>query len=122
MLAVMCPKQYNIASASNSRKDGDLLEDTTPSCTVELRLKTSHTDEMAIDKSFNAGRMLFNACLSEALKRLDLLRQSKAYRKAVAMPKGAEPTEAFKEFGRKQGFKDNSAIQSFAIKCKNAAP
>ena len=65
--------------------------------------------------------MVFNACLGETLRRLDLMRESKAYKEAVSMPKDADRTKAFKAVRQRYGFKD-SAIQSFAIQCKNAAP
>jgi hypothetical protein len=42
-----------------------MKQDTTPSFVVELRLKASHEDEAAIDKSLDAGRMIYNACLGE---------------------------------------------------------
>jgi len=98
-----------------------MAKDTTPSFIVELRLGTSSKDGTYIEKGFNAGRILFNACLGEALRRLDLMRESKAYRATLAMSKGAERTQAFKDLRSKYDFKD-SAIQSFAIQCKNSAP
>ena len=98
-----------------------MAKDTTPSFVAELRLSTSCRDEMEIDKALDAGRMLFNACLGETLSRLDLMRESKSYRRTIAMPKSEERTKAFSELRKQYQFKD-SAIQSFAIKCKNAAP
>ena len=98
-----------------------MAKDTTPSFIVELCLRTFSKDEKYMEKGLNAGRMLFNACLGEALSRLDLMRDSKAYRATLAMPKGAGRTRAFKGLREKYAFKD-SAIQSFAIQCKNAAP
>ena len=98
-----------------------MAEDTTPSFITELRLKTTLWDEIEVDKALDAGRMLFNACLGETLNRLDLMRESKTYHKALAMRKGEERTEAFKALRKQYQFKD-SAIQSFAIKCKNSAP
>jgi hypothetical protein len=65
--------------------------------------------------------MIFNACLGETLKRLDLMRESKAYRQTVAMPKDADRTKTFKALRQIYGFKD-SAIQAYAIMCKNQAP
>ena len=49
------------------------------------------------------------------------MRESKAYKKVLAMPQDADRTKAFKSLRQQYGFKD-SAIQAFAIKCKNAAP
>ena len=98
-----------------------MAKETTPSFIVELRLGTSSKDETYLEKGLNAGRMLFNACLGEALSRLDLMRESKAYRGTLAMSKGAERTQAFKDLRAKYRFKD-SALQSFALQCKNSAP
>ncbi len=98
-----------------------MQKDTTRSFVVELRLRTFLEDETAIDNSLNAGRMVFNACLGETLRRLDLMRESKAYKRTAAMAKDESRTKAFKALRQKYGFKD-SAIQAFAIECKNAAP
>jgi hypothetical protein len=62
----------------------------TPSFVVHLRLIPSSADERALCKALGAGRMLYNACLGEALRRLQLMSESKAYRKVLAMPKGKE--------------------------------
>src|ERR1700690_872376 len=98
-----------------------MQKDTTRSFVVELRLRTFLEDETAIDNSLNAGRKVFNACLGETLRRLDLMRESKVYKRTAAMPKDESRTKAFKALRQKYGFKD-SAIQAFAIECKNAAP
>jgi len=74
-----------------------MVQDTTPTFLVELRLNTSNRDRIEIDKALDAGRMLFNACLGEALKRIDLMRESKAYRRTVAMPRSEERTKAFRD-------------------------
>ncbi len=41
-----------------------------------------------IHQIFGAARQVYNACLGESLKRLDLLCQSKAYQAARKMPRG----------------------------------
>jgi len=92
---------------------------TTPSFVVELRLQSSPSDERKLNVAFEAGRMLYNACLQESLKRLALMRQSKSYQRARLLPKGADRTAAFKSLREQFGFKD-SAIQSYAVKTKNA--
>jgi hypothetical protein len=84
-----------------------------------MRLRTTSGDEKALSKALDAGRMLYNACLGEALRRLNLMRQSKAYRKALSMPRGKERTEVFKGIRSHHGFK-GSSIQSFAVATKNA--
>ena len=98
-----------------------MAKDTTPSFIVELRLNTSYRDRIEIDKALDAGRTLFNACLGEALKRIDLMRESKAYRRTVAMPRSEERAKAFSDLRKLYRFSDYE-IQSFAIQCKNSAP
>jgi len=74
----------------------------TPSFILELALETNAHDEAALNKRFEAARQLYNACLDEAKRRLDLLRQSKTFQEARSMPKtvngkpNKERTEAFK--------------------------
>ena len=92
----------------------------TPSFVVLLRLKTSSADRRALETALDVGRMLYNACLGEALRRLDLMRESKAYRATVRLPKDSkERVPAFKILRERYEFKD-SAIQSYGIKTKNA--
>ena len=61
---------------------------TTPSFVTEIPLKATPAQEQALLKRFEAARQVYNACLGEALKRLDLMRESKAYRAALKLPKG----------------------------------
>src|ERR1700690_1265521 len=106
-------RHYKLSSSiSNPRRRSEIKTDTTPSFVIELRLKTSVSEETEIDKSFNAGRMIYNACLGETLRRVDLMRESKAYKKVLAMPQDADRTKAFKSLRQQYGFKD-SAIQAF---------
>ena len=69
---------------------------------------------------FEAGRRLTNAVLGDALKALDLMRQSKAWQAARAMPKGKERSEAFKACNDRFGFSEY-ALQTAATGHKNAA-
>lgn len=61
---------------------------TTPSFVTELPLKTSPAQERVLVIRLDCARQVYNACLGEALKRLALLRQSKAYQAAGKLPKG----------------------------------
>jgi len=62
----------------------------TPSFVVELPLKVSPCEENKILRAFEAGRYLYNACLSETLKRLTLMRQARAYKLAISKDKKDE--------------------------------
>ena len=85
---------------------------TTPSFILELALETNAHEEAELNKRFEAARQLYNACLDEAKRRLDLLRQSKEYQHARSMPKtisgkpNRERTEAFKALNAKFGFSE----------------
>ncbi len=88
----------------------------TPTFILELALETSAHDEAELNARFEAARQLYNACLDEALRRLNLLRQSKGFQKARKMPKTAngkrnkERTEAFKELNSKFDFSEYAII------------
>tara|TARA_B110000879_G_C11153784_1_gene505881 strand:+ start:832 stop:2385 length:1554 start_codon:yes stop_codon:yes gene_type:complete len=59
----------------------------TPTFIHEFRLKTDPHLLSILDKRLNIARQIYNACLSEALKRLKIMRESKLYQKACKMPK-----------------------------------
>lgn len=69
----------------------------TTSFITELPLVVdSKTDKKLLAK-FQAGRQLYNACLHEAIARMNLVKNSDAYTKAKKLPKGKAKTVAFKE-------------------------
>ncbi|HSW65197.1 MAG TPA: transposase [Dissulfurispiraceae bacterium] len=94
-------------------------QDTTPSFIAELRLQTSPSDAHKLNTALEAGRALYNACLQESLKRLALMRQSKAYQRARLLPKGKDRTESFKSLREQFAF-TKSALQSYGTQTKNA--
>lgn len=70
-----------------------MAKKTTPSFITEIPLKVTLAQESALNKRFEAARQVYNACLGEGLKRLDLMRQSKAWQAARKMPKGNPKSE-----------------------------
>lgn len=64
-------------------------------------------------KRFEAARQVYNACLGECLKRLDLMRQSRAWQKARKLPKGKSKTDEFKRLNEQFGFRKYD-MQSYA--------
>jgi hypothetical protein len=68
----------------------------TDSFICELPLRLSGGDERVLAVRFDAARQAYNACLAESLRRLALLRQSRAYQDARALPKGKRGSEAGK--------------------------
>ena len=97
----------------------------TPSFILELGLETSTHDEAELNARFEAARQLYNACLDEALRRLDLLRQSKDFQHAKRMPKtiNGKPnkgrTEAFKALNEKFGFSEYD-LHAYATKIRKS--
>jgi hypothetical protein len=81
-------------------------KNTTSSFILELALEIKAHDEAELLKRFETARQLYNACLSEAKRRFDLLRQSKAFQEALNMPKtlNKERTLNFKTLNTKFGF------------------
>jgi len=59
----------------------------TPTFTLELAIVSSPHDEAELNARFEAARQLYNACLNEAKRRLDLLRQSNEFNHAKRYPK-----------------------------------
>jgi hypothetical protein len=59
----------------------------TASFVATLPLNTSSSDEKELEHRFNAAQNLYNAVLSEAIKRLKLVRNSAAYSSAKTTPK-----------------------------------
>ncbi len=77
------------------------MKSKTPSFVLELPLNTNPVQEFTILVRLEAGRQLYNACLGETLKRLDLLRRSKDFQEIRTLSKGVDRTEAFKDLNKK---------------------
>ncbi|KAB7705286.1 transposase [Bacillus aerolatus] len=58
----------------------------TPSYVLTLPLKVEKNQLHHLEKRFETARRLYNACLREAEKRLRVMRESKAYRRARKLP------------------------------------
>jgi len=67
----------------------------------------------------NAARQLYNACLGEALRKLDLMRESKLWRRARKSRDDKERATLFRNACKIHRFSDYD-IQAFAVKAKNA--
>ena len=98
----------------------------TPTFIVELPLVVSARDEREMLVRLELARQLSNACLGEALRRLDLMRESLDYARARAMPKalGKKPNKeraaAFAALSHRYGF-TSDAISAFGTRAKNEA-
>lgn len=86
----------------------------TPSFILELSLVVSSDQDAELLSRFQAGRQLYNACLNEAMKRLEELRHSAEYQAAKRLPlKSKQRSEAFSEARRLFRFTDYD-LQAFA--------
>ena len=62
-------------------------KETTASFITELPLQVNHQQEVVLLKRLDAGRQLYNACLGESMRRLNLVKQSKVYQQAKEIRK-----------------------------------
>ena len=92
----------------------------TPSFILELPLVVQPPAERVLLGRFEAGRRLYNAVLDEALKRLALMRESKAWQAARRRPQGKARGEAFGACKARFGFSEY-ALHAVATRHKNAA-
>ena len=97
----------------------------TLSFVAEFPLQTTAADEKTLDTRLNAARHLYNACLQESLRRLDLMKQSKAWQAARAMPATVDKrhnkarSQAFGAETERFGFTSRE-IEKHALSCRNA--
>ena len=96
-----------------------------PMFILELPLKVGSRESHLLSVRFEAGRQLYNAVLGEALRRMDLMRDSCYWACARKMPAGEtgspereERSWFFSWVATRQGFTD-ADMQSYATKCKN---
>ncbi len=64
-----------------------MARNTTPTFVTELSLKIDSQQEKELLARFQAGRQLYNACLGEAMTRMELVRTSELYQQAKNLPR-----------------------------------
>jgi hypothetical protein len=84
----------------------------------ELPLRTTPHDERMLNIRFNCARMLYNACLGEGIRRLDLMRERTLWQKARKSTNKKERKELFGLLQKEAGLSDYG-LQAFAIRTKN---
>jgi len=93
----------------------------TSSFITELPVRVTPKQESTILIRFEFARQLYNACLGESLRRLELMGQSKAYQSARLIPKGDEHKDerrrAFDEIRKTHKFRDYE-LQAYAATIK----
>jgi len=88
--------------------------------------------ERELNVRFDCARQLYNvpkgtsvsvgkrvACLGEALRRLKLMRESRAFRKASVMKRGRDRTAEFRKLEKKFGFREYD-LHAYATKARNS--
>lgn len=75
---------------------------------LTLQLRTEMFQEDILNKRFEIGRKMYNACLNELHKRYNTMRQSKEYQKVCKMGKGKERNKQFQELNNKYGLTEYS--------------
>lgn len=104
----------------NSTGFFQMAKSTTPSFVTTIPLVVTTQVEAELLSRFQAGRQLYNACLSEAMVRLRLVQKSSHYKNAKSLPKGKARTEAF-TVARQQYRYSEYDIQAYATTVANAA-
>lgn len=93
---------------------------TTPSFVCELALVVSPADERVLLSRLEATRQMYNACLSEAMKRVRLIRQSKDFGRARSLkPSNPERKVLFKRERERYEFSDY-AIQAYGTRIRHS--
>ncbi len=93
-----------------------MARSTTPSFITELPLKVDSKINKQLSARFQAGRQLYNACLNEALIRMELVRNSESYNQAKKLNREKDKKqrkELFKTAREQAKFSDYE-LQSFA--------
>lgn len=76
---------------------------------LTLPMKTTISNEKALDKYFELSRRYYNAILGKLLKRTKLMQESKEYNRLRKLPKeNKERKNGFKELEKKYGLKGTS--------------
>lgn len=79
----------------------------------EFPLVVSSADQRALNARFEVARHAYNAALNESLRRLSLMRESRAYRATSRLPRGRAKTQEFRKLRSRFGLTEFS-IDSWA--------
>ena len=79
---------------------------TSSSFVTVVELAATGAQAKKLRSKFEAARQVYNACLGEALKRLRLMREARAWQRAGQMPKGKERTTVYRELQQQFGFRE----------------
>lgn len=91
----------------------------TPSFVCELPLRVSPAQEKALLARLEAARQLYNACLGEALKRVDLIQQSVLWQRAWKAKDQEQRSALIREACSRYGFTDPT-LQHYAVEIRRS--
>lgn len=92
----------------------------TPSFVTEIPIMVSVADESVLLSRLEAGRQMYNACLGEAMRRVDLIRQSKDFNLARSLKRSnPERQVLFKRARERYEFSDY-AIQAYGTRIRHS--
>lgn len=92
----------------------------TASMVCEIPIKVTPQQEAVLLSRLEAARQMYNACLGEAIRRLDLIRQSRSYNKARSLkPKDSQRAILFKQARTQWNFYDY-AIQGYGTRIRHS--
>ncbi|WP_414581124.1 RNA-guided endonuclease TnpB family protein [Scytonema sp. PCC 10023] len=99
-----------------------MARSTTPSFITEVPLIVDSKQEAELLSRFQAGRQLYNACLNEAMKRLELVRNSELYKAArkISRTKKKERGDAFKKARERYRYSEYDLHAFATITSKNS--
>jgi putative transposase len=95
-----------------------MAKSTTPSFITTIPLVVTSQIESELLSRFQAGRQLYNACLSEAMVRMRLVQKSSQYQLAKKLPKGKARKDGFAA-ARKQYRYSEYDLQAYATVVAN---
>ena len=93
----------------------NLARKTTPSFITEISLTVDSKQESELLSRFQASRQLYNACLNEAMERMELVRNSDAYKaaKKISRDEKKKRSDAFSEARKAYRYSDYD-LQAYA--------
>lgn len=99
-----------------------MARSTTPTFVIELPLVVDSKQESELLSKFQAGRQLYNACLNEAMVRMELVRNSDAYKTAKKIPRSEKKnrSDAFSEARIAYRYSDYD-LQAYATRVSNSS-
>jgi transposase len=75
---------------------------------LTLKLNTEKYQEDILNKRFDIGRQIYNACLGELFKRYETMKQSKIYQETLKMKKSKKRNKNFNKLNKQFGLTEYS--------------